>query len=122
MARARRPFSRDNLLNVGHHISYIVAHFVYRGTLRGKRGAAAKKPMALVPGDLLLDLLYVDDVIDAIMAVGAQLVDEGRTELTHYAIHSQQIIRLEDIVATFPGSSGWRRTFAGECARIATAR
>lgn len=70
------------------------------------RAAANTGPSGFSPGEQLLDLVYVDDVIDAIVAVGAQLFNAEAPELTHYAIHSQQVIRLKDLVATFSRITG----------------
>jgi nucleoside-diphosphate-sugar epimerase len=68
--------------------------------------AASETAVAFSPGEQLLDLVYVDDVIDAIMIAANELLGSDLAEFKKYTVRSQQPVRLKDLVATFATITG----------------
>jgi len=64
------------------------------------------EPLAMSPGEQLIDLVYIDDVIDAFLVAGGLLLD-GRTKgHCSYAVSSSAPVRLRDLVAVFSRALG----------------
>jgi nucleoside-diphosphate-sugar epimerase len=76
------------------------------------RAAASSEPLGFSPGEQLLDLVYVDDVIAAIMIASAQLCESAHAGLTEYTVRGQQPLRLKDLVSTFANVTGLRPNIA----------
>jgi nucleoside-diphosphate-sugar epimerase len=74
-------------------------------TLLGKV-AASQQPLAMSPGDQMIDLVYIDDVVDAFLAAAGRL--EGGSVANHerYAVSSGRPIRLRDLVALYGRVAG----------------
>lgn len=71
-----------------------------------KKTAETQIPLAMSPGEQLLDLVYIDDVVDAFIMAAARL--EGKMTSPHesYAVSSGSPIRLCDIVELYTKLSG----------------
>ena len=62
--------------------------------------------LKMSPGEQLLDMVYIDDIIDAFMLAGKYLV-EGKYELCGtYGVSSGQRVKLRELVKIFENVSG----------------
>lgn len=69
-------------------------------TLLGKV-AASRQPLAMSPGDQMIDLVYIDDVVDAFLAAARRLESGSVQDHERYAVSSGNPIRLRDLVAIY---------------------
>lgn len=71
-----------------------------------QKTAKEQKPLAMSPGEQLIDILYIDDVVDAYeMAVERFILGHaGKNEV--YAVSSENPLRLKDLVQIFEKVSG----------------
>ena len=60
---------------------------------------ANKEKVDMSPGDQLIDLVYIDDVVTAILLALERLKDERDKGATEYAVSSEHPMRLRDLVA-----------------------
>ena len=65
------------------------------------RTARTGEPLGMSPGYQLLDLVYVDDVVDAFAKAGGRLASQTGLSCEEYAISSGKRITLREVVATF---------------------
>lgn len=72
-----------------------------------RRATQTSEDVAMSPGQQLLDLVYIDDVVNAYSMAGQQLID-GNDELIHqtYAISSGRQISLRDVAAMYENICG----------------
>lgn len=65
------------------------------------------KPLAMTPGEQLIDLLHVEDVADA-YGVAARLLERGHGASRHetYVVRSGRPVRLRDLVETYAAVTG----------------
>jgi nucleoside-diphosphate-sugar epimerase len=70
------------------------------------RACCAAEPLAFSPGEQFLDLVYVDDVIDALMIAAAQLLEKEQAGLHQFALHGECPMSLKDVVTTFANVTG----------------
>ncbi|WP_323140463.1 NAD-dependent epimerase/dehydratase family protein [Massilia phyllosphaerae] len=69
--------------------------------------SAATEPLAMSPGEQMIDLVHIDDVIEAFLLAAAQLrMREHGHE--RYGISSGQPLRLRDLVLAFERATGTR--------------
>lgn len=65
-----------------------------------------KKPISMSPGEQLLDLVYVDDVVEALL-IAADRLEAGKVKAQEsYAVCSKKAVRLRDIVELYARLSG----------------
>jgi nucleoside-diphosphate-sugar epimerase len=65
--------------------------------------------LAMSPGEQLLDLVYVDDVVDAFLTAAARLPNNEGEAYEEYAVSSGRLMALKDLVALFQDISGKKR-------------
>jgi nucleoside-diphosphate-sugar epimerase len=66
-----------------------------------KKVAEEEKPLAMSPGKQLIDIVYIDDVIDAFMIAGERLLNGKAKNHEDYAVSSGNPIRLKELVETY---------------------
>lgn len=67
--------------------------------------ALVKAPLAMSPGEQMIDLVHIDDVIDAFIVSTAQLTQQSEGH-TRYGVSSGTPLRLIDLVAVFEQATG----------------
>ncbi|WP_292039962.1 NAD-dependent epimerase/dehydratase family protein [Massilia sp. UBA6681] len=67
--------------------------------------SAAREPLAMSQGEQLIDLVHIDDVVEAFMLAAAQLRGRDGGNV-HYGVSSGQPQRLRDLVAAFEQATG----------------
>jgi nucleoside-diphosphate-sugar epimerase len=63
--------------------------------------ARDQTPFAMSPGDQLIDLVYIDDVLDAYVAAARRLLANEDSGHAEYAVSSGAPIRLKDLVTVY---------------------
>lgn len=72
-----------------------------------KRVALEGTPLGMSPGEQLVDLVYIDDVMDAFMLAYEQLADgTQRNAMEEYGVSSGKPLALRDIAALYARVSG----------------
>ncbi|OME77969.1 hypothetical protein BK120_25060 [Paenibacillus sp. FSL A5-0031] len=56
-----------------------------------------QKPLAMSPGEQLIDIVHIDDVVEAYMLAAQQLLNEGAVKNEVYSVSSQQPIPLKEL-------------------------
>lgn len=69
------------------------------------RVATEKEPVPMSPGEQLVDIVYIDDVVDAFF-LAASLLEEPGESFETYAISSQNPIMLRDLVSVYSEVTG----------------
>jgi len=62
--------------------------------------------LGMSPGEQVLDMVFIDDVVDAYLAAAEALLGQSRPGATTYAVRSGEDHRLKDIVASFEKAAG----------------
>lgn len=62
--------------------------------------AREQTPIDMSPGDQLISLVYVDDVVDAFMMAGTRLLNEQDSGMNEYAIAAENPVSLRELVET----------------------
>lgn len=65
------------------------------------RVAASAQPLAMSPGEQLIDLVHVDDVIQAFLLAAQRLLDGGVIGAECYGVSSGRPLPLRDLVAVY---------------------
>ncbi|KRF18686.1 NAD-dependent epimerase/dehydratase family protein [Paenibacillus sp. Soil787] len=73
-----------------------------------KRSAADGKPLVMSPGEQLVDIVYIDDVVDAYITAAKRLLTIQTVKDEVFAISSGHPIRLRDLVQVFEQVAGCR--------------
>lgn len=60
-----------------------------------------KKQVSMSPGDQLIDLVYIDDVVNAFLKAQELLVQGQCLEHSNYAVSSQRLIKLKDLISLY---------------------
>jgi len=60
-----------------------------------------KEPLAMSPGNQLLDLTYIDDVVDAYLCVANRLLEGRVSGHEQYAVSSGRTVSLRELVAIY---------------------
>lgn len=68
--------------------------------------AASGATLQMSAGEQLLDLVYVDDVIDAFMVAAERLLSEGFTGAESFAVSASQRISLRELVSFYSEVTG----------------
>lgn len=68
--------------------------------------AASGEPLAMSPGDQLIDLVYIDDIVRAYMLAAGLLLNNCITGHERYAVSSRKPLPLRDIVALYSQVTG----------------
>jgi len=91
-----------------------------------KEAAAGERKLSMSPGTQLIDLVHVNDVVNAFMVAGKRLLCSGRSVYEVFAVRSGQPMTVRDVVQLFLELGGlevdiqWggrpfrRREFMGE--------
>jgi nucleoside-diphosphate-sugar epimerase len=71
------------------------------------QAAASGSPLAMTSGEQLLDMVFVDDVVEAFLAAELTLRDSGPVQRV-YGVSSGAPLRLKELVETFETAAGVR--------------
>lgn len=71
-----------------------------------KRHALSGAPLAMSPGEQLIDLVYIDDVIDAFLLAQSQLEAAPAGSMKTYGVSSGAPLPLRQIAAIYAAASG----------------
>ncbi|MFC5476707.1 NAD-dependent epimerase/dehydratase family protein [Massilia suwonensis] len=71
------------------------------------KAAASGQALSMSGGEQLLDMVYIDDVVDAYLAAERALRGAGPVQL-HYGVSSGAPLRLKELVAAFEAALGVR--------------
>jgi nucleoside-diphosphate-sugar epimerase len=63
--------------------------------------AAAKTELLMSAGEQLLDLVYIDDVINAFLAAGQTVFDPSESKFRSYAVTSGKPLSLREVVDVY---------------------
>lgn len=63
--------------------------------------AREQKPLAMSPGEQLIDIVYIDDVVDAFVLAAERLHNNKVQEWEEYAVSSGNPIKLRELVETY---------------------
>ena len=66
-----------------------------------RKVASENKPLAMSPGNQLIDLVYIDDVVEAFILAAARLLENKVQSHERYAVSSDKPIKLVDIVKVY---------------------
>ena len=72
---------------------------------------ANKEKVDMSPGDQMIDLVYIDDVVTAILSALERLKDDRDRGATEYAVSSEHPIKLRDLVAVITRITGNKSEF-----------
>lgn len=67
--------------------------------------ALSQEPLAMSPGEQMIDLVHIDDVVDAFIISVGQLLQQSQGHM-RYGISSGMPLRLIDLVAAFEQATG----------------
>lgn len=70
------------------------------------KSSATTTPLVMSPGEQVVDLVYVDDVVEAFFVAAQMLWAQGVEGMASYAVDSGEPIRLRDLVAIFEQITG----------------
>ena len=71
-----------------------------------KKVAEEQKPLAMSQGEQLIDIVYIDDVIDAFMIAAERLLNGKVENYEDYAVSSGKPIKLRELVETYEKAIG----------------
>lgn len=71
-----------------------------------RKAANEQIKLAMSPGDQLIDLVYINDVIDAFVLAAKRLLDSEVDEYEEYMVSSQNLIKLKDLVSIYSTVTG----------------
>jgi nucleoside-diphosphate-sugar epimerase len=63
--------------------------------------AHEQSPLDMSPGDQLIDLVYIDDVLDAYITAARLLLSNESSGHTEYAVSSGALIKLKDLINVY---------------------
>ncbi len=66
-----------------------------------KKVAEEQKPLAMSPGEQLIDIVYIDDVVDAFIIAAERLLNDKVEHYEDYAVSSGSPIKLRDLVKIY---------------------
>ncbi|HEY0665075.1 MAG TPA: NAD(P)-dependent oxidoreductase [Gallionella sp.] len=66
-----------------------------------EKAAKTQETLAMSPGEQLIDLVYIDDVLDAYLLAAERLLQNKVSRQETYAITSDEPVQLRELVATF---------------------
>lgn len=65
------------------------------------KAAASAEPLPMSPGEQFLDLVYIDDIIDAYLLAAERLLGDNVQCNEHYAVSSGQPIKLQQLIKLY---------------------
>lgn len=71
-----------------------------------RKVAEEQAELAISPGEQLIDLVYIDDVVDAYFLDAKRLMDNKVSNMEEYAISSGNPISLKELVAVYSRTIG----------------
>jgi len=71
-----------------------------------KKVAEEQKPLSMSPGEQLIDIVYIDDVIDAFIIASERLLNGKVENCEGYAVSSGKPIKLKDLVKAYENVIG----------------
>lgn len=66
-----------------------------------KKVAEDQKPLAMSPGEQLIDIVYIDDVVEAFLIAADRLLNNNAKKYEEYAISSGNPLKLRDLVKKY---------------------
>lgn len=66
-----------------------------------KKVAEENKPLAMSPGEQLIDIVYIDDVVDAFVMAAERLLNDKMEHYENYAVSSGKPIKLKELVKIY---------------------
>lgn len=66
-----------------------------------KKVAEENKPLAMSPGEQLIDIVYIDDVVDAFIIAAERLLNEKTKHYENFAVSSGSPITLKELVKIY---------------------
>jgi len=66
-----------------------------------KKVAEEQKPLSMSPGEQLIDIVYIDDVVDAFMIAAQRLLNNMVEKNEEYAVSSGKPIKLRELVEIY---------------------
>lgn len=72
-----------------------------------RRAEISREKLLMSPGEQLIDLVYIDDVIDACIC-SVQVIPDSILGFIRYGVSSGQLISLKDLVSTYEKITGVR--------------
>lgn len=66
-----------------------------------KKVAEEQKPLAMSAGEQLIDIVYIDDVVEAFLIAAERLLNNNVRKYEEYAVSSGNPIKLRDLVKKF---------------------
>jgi nucleoside-diphosphate-sugar epimerase len=70
------------------------------------RAAASGETTAFSPGDQLIHIVYIDDVVDALILAAQRLLESPGACFESFAVRTEQPIRLRELVEIFSAVTG----------------
>jgi nucleoside-diphosphate-sugar epimerase len=71
-----------------------------------EKTAASQSTLAMSPGEQLIDLVYIDDVIDAYLLAGDHVLSDSYTGHSKFAVSSGKPIKLKQLVQKYSEVTG----------------
>lgn len=71
-----------------------------------KKVAEEQKPLAMSPGEQLIDIVYIADVVDAFIVAAERLLSDSSEKCEVYAVSSGASIKLRDLVKIYESVIG----------------
>jgi nucleoside-diphosphate-sugar epimerase len=71
-----------------------------------KNVAQTHQPLAMSPGEQLLDLVYIDDVVEAYHIAAQRILSESRRKHETFAVSSGSRVSLQNLIKVFEKVSG----------------
>lgn len=71
-----------------------------------RKAAQGQVPLAMSPGEQSIDLVYIDDVVDAFLIAADRLLKGEAGQFEEYAVSSGNPIRLQDLVQLYGQVTG----------------
>lgn len=66
-----------------------------------KKVAEDQKPLAMSPGEQLIDIVYIDDVVEAFLIAADRLLRNNAKKYEEYAVSSGNPLKLRDLVKKY---------------------
>lgn len=71
-----------------------------------KKASEQQTPLAMSPGEQFIDLVYIDDAVEAFILAALRLKEEHKQNWEEYVVSSQKPIRLKELVKLYEEVTG----------------
>jgi len=68
--------------------------------------SANEQPLAMSPGEQLIDIVYIDDVLDAFMLAADRLLEDKVNDVEDFAVSSGHPLKLKEVVKIYAKITG----------------